>query len=451
MKLMLLKKLFSLIVPTSNRGRAVLVNTAAAFMGRLFTIVCNLAQVPIAFKYLGKSEFGIWVTLNSAIGLMTIADFGIGFGIQNTVSEAFGRDDRETISRTVIRGLLLLTIIALGVGLIAYPIIEYSNWTGKFTSDLVETEEIRSAAVALLLIFCLNLPCSAFQRTISGLQIGWVGSSSALATNYLALLLIWIGSKEHFRFSTFVLAAAVPTLLNSLVMGVYLFLSGKISIQFRFLNERLELYRLFRLGVPFVVPQLAATALILAPPVAIGSILGPESAGIYNICQRMLSLFAQLQALLINILWPAFTEARARQDFQWLTKSFKFLCVITLLLFALPQAIFPLWGNAVGKLWIGKVAIDFVFLAFLGSQGAVNALCQPASVLLNSMNRAKGQTIYVGISSLFCISFLPFALSKYGLSGAPISYLLFFTTIALPCLLIESKRALDGVQRHVVN
>ena len=52
----------------------------ASAVGRMVSVLCALAQVPLALHCLGQEGFGLWITLTGAVSLLNFADMGMGLG-----------------------------------------------------------------------------------------------------------------------------------------------------------------------------------------------------------------------------------------------------------------------------------------------------------------------------------------------------------------------------------
>src|SRR5258708_7789225 len=85
----------------SGRSKAVGMFFATSLLARFIGIACQLLQVPIAVKALGSEAFGLWMTLMSISYMITFADFGVGQGAQNKLSEAFA-ENRDDLGREIL-------------------------------------------------------------------------------------------------------------------------------------------------------------------------------------------------------------------------------------------------------------------------------------------------------------------------------------------------------------
>ncbi len=69
--------------------------TITSGIAKAIGILASLISVPLTYRYLGPERYGIWMVLISIITALSFADLGIGNGLMNAVSEAYGKDDRR--------------------------------------------------------------------------------------------------------------------------------------------------------------------------------------------------------------------------------------------------------------------------------------------------------------------------------------------------------------------
>src|SRR5881227_396930 len=97
---------------SDERHRRILLTTVSAAAAKAATIVGGLATVAIGVRYLGAERFGVWATLLSFVGLLQVADFGIGLGLVSRLAGATANRDVDEGRRLVSSTALLLVASA---------------------------------------------------------------------------------------------------------------------------------------------------------------------------------------------------------------------------------------------------------------------------------------------------------------------------------------------------
>jgi O-antigen/teichoic acid export membrane protein len=75
---------------------------------------------------------------------------------------------------------------------------------------------------------------------------------------------------------------------------------------------------LWGLGIKFFIIQLQMIVLYQATNILISHIAGPESVTQYNISYKLLNIVVMVYTIILNPLWPAFTDAYTKEDYIWM-------------------------------------------------------------------------------------------------------------------------------------
>ena len=77
----------------STRSSKAKGNILFLFIFNGFNFVFNLLIVRLTLDYLGKTEYGVWLTLSSILTWFNYLDFGLGNGLRNKLAEALAKND----------------------------------------------------------------------------------------------------------------------------------------------------------------------------------------------------------------------------------------------------------------------------------------------------------------------------------------------------------------------
>lgn len=99
-------------VEPANHGQRRSARIAQAAISALgskgVAVAVSLISVPLTVGYLGPERYGVWVTIGSLLAWLTIADFGLNFGLTNHLSKAYGAEQPDTAQRHVATTFWLL-------------------------------------------------------------------------------------------------------------------------------------------------------------------------------------------------------------------------------------------------------------------------------------------------------------------------------------------------------
>ncbi|MFT3867079.1 MAG: lipopolysaccharide biosynthesis protein [Nibricoccus sp.] len=427
----------------SNRSKAIGKFFATSLAARGIGISCQLMQVPIAIGALGSESFGLWMTLTSIGTMITFADFGLGQGAQNKLSEAFAAGD-DRLARELFGGVMvLLAGIGLLLAVLTWSLVPRLNVAALFNlANPITRDQAPLAVVLTLLLFCANFPFSLAQRLAYGRQLGWMHNTAQALGSVGALGGVLLATHFHLGLAAFILVAQLPLVLANVGLLV-LQLAQLRWLDFRILRCRwTTLQNFFGLGVCFGIQQVQLVLLTALPQVIISGALGAAAVTPYNLAQRLFNLFAIVQNALMLPLWPAYTDAKAHGDFKWIRRTLTFSLGATLLLAIAPMGVGAFFARPVLELWVGHGATlpsdALLWLLFLWN--ALVFLQQAIGYMLAGMSEVRRLTIYAVVSTAACASLMVLLVQRYGQEGVVVGMILGFMPYLLFGNIAEALR-----------
>ena len=97
-----------------------------AFKG--ISIFLNFLIVPILILFLGKVEYGVWITIFSIVNWIFTFDLGIGQGLRNKLTEALSVNDLEKASQIISTSYVFITLFSLLIFILGIIFIYFSNF-----------------------------------------------------------------------------------------------------------------------------------------------------------------------------------------------------------------------------------------------------------------------------------------------------------------------------------
>lgn len=426
---------------SGRRWRAIGLSMATSMSDRVISGICSLVQVPLALSFLGQEAFGLWMTLTSLVTIMYIADFGLGVGTQNKISEAYGKEDIPAAQRAAGTGIVMLGLIGVSLFILCAPLCFLIDWGAMFhVHDPLTRQQTGAALCIMVAAFCLGLPLTASYRIVAAFQLIWMTNVKNSITNVATVILIAIAVWLKLGLLPFVGVVVAPQLVgNFILLAIFYRRMGWSPNLFLAFDH--EMARgLFQKNWLFILPSIGGAIMGFAPPLLISSLLGASVLTPYNLIQRLLGLASQAQAMFIAPLWPAYTEAVVRGDIGWARATYRKSLLISFVFAVVPALFFILFGRWALFLWSHRPAESFetTLIVSLSIWTAISNFSQPPAILLNALGKIKGQASYGLASVLISLAMMPALISRFGASGAPLSLMLVFGLIALPLVLWEA-------------
>ncbi len=406
----------------AKRNRRALINGIGAVSGRVAQIVVSLITVPLTIHYLGKERFGLWITISSVLAIAAFADFGMGNGILNSVSDAYGKDDRDTIRNVVSSGLAVL--VAVGGILLAFFFLIYHlvSWADllRVVSPLARSEAGPAIAV-FTVCFALNIPLGAIQKIQMGLQESYLTNIWQTFGAAVSLAGVVVGIRMH---------VGLPVLLTA-IAGVPVLAAVCNTAQFFGLKERdlrphwrmisyNHVRRIAILGGLFFVLQAAVAIAFSADSFIVARSLGAVTVPDYAIPQRMFSLISIMVAMMVSPLWPAYGEALSRGDGKWvrrtLTRSLLLVfcgaCLASGTLFLLSRRLI-LW-------WVGPhVTPPTLLLLGLAVWTVMECCGNTLAMFMNGATIMRFQIVVAGVFGVACVTSKLLLVHRLGIAAVP--------------------------------
>ncbi len=414
----------------------------SASMARVIGLLASLVSVPLTYRYLGGERYGIWMVLTSFIAMMAFADLGIGNGVVNAISEAYGKDDRELAREYVTSALVLL--LAVGgtlalAGAIAYPFIP---WTRLFNvKSLPVASEGSRALLVLFYWFVVNIPLAVITRVQSGLQKAYWSQIVSALGNILSLLGLFLVIAKHGSLAWLVFASTFGTILATILNGWLLFKKHPWLIPAWHAYRGYRAKRLLKLGILFFVLQVAAALGYTSDNIVIAQVLGAAAVATYAVPQKLFSFVSLIVSMGTTPLWPAYGEAMARGDAAWMRRAF-WVSLRAALAFSIPiSTVLALAGPWLLRVMMGKsLHAPLSLLIVLGLWGIVVSASQPMGMLLNGAGVLKEQAIIATVASVSNLGLSIVLTRRLGVIGVCLGSLVTQLVIAFPAYFFLIRR-----------
>lgn len=429
-------------------ARAFAMFFATSLAARGVSIVCQLLQVPLVVSALGGESFGLWMTMTSLTSLVLFADFGLGLGAQNRLAELFARDRRDEARRLLGGVFLVLALLGILLGVACTWLVPRLDFTALFRlHETAAISEAPSAALAVGWVFCAGFPCGLGQRLAFARQEGWRYNVTQAAGNLLALCAVAAGVAAGWRFAALAVVAQGSVLAgNALLLASQLRQLGWLR-GWRLRPPLRELADLLRVGACFSVQQLLTTVLFSLPQVIISTRLGAAAVTPYNLVQRLFNLFAVVQNAFMLPLWPAYSRAKARNEFGWIRRNLRRSLWATAFASVLPMVAGAGFVPVLIRWWVGPAAPrpDLSLVWLLCAWNAVVFLQQPFSYMLAGVSELRRTTFYsvlggAGSTVLMCL-----LAPTRGADGVVLGLLAGYLPFCLLGFMHEARRYLNGV------
>lgn len=398
----MIAKIKKFLIRGSQRSLTVKKNIIASLLIKGCSIMVSLLLVPLTLGYVSSEMYGIWLTLSSIMLWLNFFDVGFTLGLKNRLAEAIALEDWDKGKALVSTTYFMMIVIFVPLCLLLELLVPHIGWASFLNVDSSYNSDISHALYVLVACFCLQMIVNVLIAVVAAFQKVALSMVFPVVGNILSLFVIVILTK-CCPPSLVSLAFAISSMpIIVVVIASFILFKGvfkKVSPSFKSIDKK-RIKDLFGLGVKFFLIQIQVVVFFQTTNILISNVSGPDDVTAYNIAYKYLSIGMMVYSIILNPLWPAFTDAYAKRDFAWMNGIYtkmKRLYFVSALAIVVMMAVSPI----VYSLWIGERAnISFVMTLAVGAYMILNTWDALQVQLINGIGTIKLQT-YVTMIGLF--------------------------------------------------
>lgn len=285
-----------------DQTRTVAKNVSTRYVALGVELVMGLLMLPFNTRYLGVSDYGLWVLAASIVAYFPVLDLGYGVAMERFVARYRTRQDAAAINQIASTLLMVFT----GIGMAAFvAVVVIAAHLGEWFH--LGAAQARTGQLVMLFVglqFSLGLPFAVFGAIVNGFQrtylnaiVGTTVSLSVAAINVIVLLsggglVLLVGCMTAVR-----LLGYIGYRLNA--YRVFSLLRIRPSL---FRRERLREVTGF--SVYMMVQDAANKVNYATDPIIIAAALSSGAVAVWTVGQRLADVAIQLTNQLNYVLLP---------------------------------------------------------------------------------------------------------------------------------------------------
>lgn len=329
MKLPFVDRIFS----GEQRSVTVKKNILASFVIKGISILISFLLVPATLGYVSAELYGVWMALSSVLLWIHFLDLGFSQGLKNKLAEALAFKNYKKGKALVSTTYAMVALIFVPFGIILEFIVPLVNWCSLLNVSSIYAEEIERVMYVLVAFASIQMIVNVLSSVVSAFQKVAFASLFGVIGHILAFIIIIILTKTTppsllgLAFSY----AAMPVfvlIIASIILYTSLF--KDVAPNFRSINK-LYIKELFGLGYKFFIINVQVVVLYYFTNILISYVSSPYQVTSYNLAYKYLNAAMMVYSLITAPLWPAYTDAYAKKDYQWMKSTLKRMTKIMLM------------------------------------------------------------------------------------------------------------------------
>ncbi len=440
--------LFGQIQPESdNQRRYVRIahSAVSALAGKGVAVLVGLMMVPLSLAHLGIERYGIWVTISSLLTWLSIADLGLANGITNVLSTAYASDSRDRARQYISTAFWMLVGLTVLLIMVLLPLVSLIDWTMIFRVQTPNAaQETPHAVMLALLITVLGLPLSVVEKALNANQEGHWANLWQLFTTGASLFGLMAVITMHGGMPSMVLGMSGSVLLVRVVSAVWLFGRHKPWLRPTWRDfDRSAASQLLSVGSGFFVLQLVVLVLMQSDNLIIARFLGSSEVPAYSVTFRLFSYVVSIQQIILTPLWPAYAEAAARNDWPWVTRTFKKVFVLSMTCFAAIVLVLIFTARDIVYAWTNGAILPPMDIVILMSVWSLMSLWgNTFAILQNALGRIRIQTVAGVCMAIINITLSIILVQQIGVVGVIGATVISYASISLWIAPLDTFRTL---------
>jgi O-antigen/teichoic acid export membrane protein len=333
-------------------SRSKLLRNIASNWARIGTgVFWGLVLTPIFLKTLGKSDYGIWLLINSLVGYYGLLDLGTRAAVVRYASRSIALQDDGETNETFNTALMVYTVVglvALGLSFaLAFILPRIPNFAVGQHPDAGLLLIVIGANVAVA------LPGKLIEGMLSAIErfdlSNAIGISFAAGRNLIFIAILLAGADlvtlswvlllttiVEQTTITFVVLRKIPTLRLSLRLA-----------------RRSQMRHIFNYGIHSMIGQAGERLRLYTDSVVIGAFMPAAAIAVYTVGQRPLSYLSKLSLGVSRVLTPTFSRIEALSTNERLGKLLLLGTRGSTLITSLACVVMLISGPDLIHLWVG--------------------------------------------------------------------------------------------------
>lgn len=435
------------LLQADDRLLSIFKGSATGVLARLVALGVGIITLPLNVRYMGRLEYGIWVTISGTVVMLNLLDLGIASTLTNFLSKAFAENNKQRAQEYYATAFWLTTIIAILLGCVSMFSLHVVDLSRLFhVADPVLLHETRRCIIIAVVACLLNLPLNLANKVAGAYRELHLYNYFSISTSLLTLLAIVIGTSLHFRLSNLMLTYCAASVVSNIAINVWM-----LTMRQRWLKpvpwraNRAHAHELFGQGMLFFILQLCGVVVFNSDNLIITHYVGPTELTPYSVAWRLASYASVLQQLIIPAAWPVLSEAYQSGDLEWVRSTYRNITHKSWLAVGSVALVIGLFGRLAVRIWAGDNAVPSAAILWsMALWSLVVCTTTNQALLLSSIGRLKLETTVAVLAAVANLLLSIYLVQRIGTIGVILGTITSFLVLMLGPQQWEVNRVLKG-------
>ena len=403
------------------------VGTALSYLQMGLFVLVSLLYTPLLVGILGENEYGLYQSVSSTIGMLSILNLGFSSAYIRFCTVYRSKNDAEAIHR--LNGLFMMAFLIIGLVAFVCGMILTLNLKALFDDGFTAAEY--NTARVLMILLTVNLatsfPMSVFSVIIVSHErfvfLKLIDIAATIVGPIITFLLLSIG----FRTITMCVVSVSVSFITSTIYMIYTFAVMGEKFVFR-KPEKEVLSSLFSytffIALNMIVDQINWNV----DKIVIGRFRGTAEVTVYSLGYTIYSMYMKVSLAVSSVFTPKIhriinaTKENLEQQKSELTSLFSKVGRIQFMVLGLLASGFVFFGRVfVSEVWMKKGYDNSYYVALILILSATVPLIQNIGIeIQRAQNKHQFRAIAYTIMAAINLVLSVFLCKKYGAVGSTI-------------------------------
>lgn len=421
---------------TDRRLSSIFKGGLSSILQKICAVAVSAVSIPLAVRYLGPQQYGIWITISSAVVMLSVMDLGIANTLTNMISRSFAHGDKASAQRYYATAYWISTTIAAMLGLVCFFLWPHVHWGGLFkTTDPTLSHEISLCVAIAVTFFLVSLPLNLVNRVLSGFQQTQITNYFNLLSSFMGLAAILFVMKIHGSLPMLMLVYSMALMAGTVILNLWVNLWDRPWILPKPTAVDTGAIRgLLSSGMGFFLLQIAGLVVFNSDNLVISHYMGAADVVPYSITWKIAGYASVLQASIFPSLWPAYAEAYERGDYRWVRKAFWTGTRLAMGAVAIAVTVLALFGRPLIHWYAGPAAVpsEILLVAICGWTLMCTGMDLEACFLA-AINRVRLQGALSVVAAALNLALSIYLVKRIGSLGVILGTIISYTvTLVVP-------------------
>ncbi|CNE67096.1 LPS side chain defect: putative O-antigen transferase [Yersinia nurmii] len=396
---------------------------------------------------MGENGYAAFTLLAGLVAWGALADFGIGYSLQNFISEQ--RANKKQYNDYILTSACLISIGILVLASILWPITKFLApvYLQGFDNNTIYDKHL--LLYITLCIFIFTSFGGVLYKILFAEQRGWIANVITALASLLGLILIVIFSK--YSASSSIYLAIIMFFGPAALIPVTIFIS-RIIKTFRaeatddFDHDLVKI--ILKRSSGFLFFAFLATIVLQADYIVMSQKLVASDIIVYTVLIKIFGLILFVYSALLQALWPVCAEYRVQNKWSELNLIVNKYIMLGAIFIVICSVGFYLFKTQIIGLISKKINpnIDVTTIALFGVYFLLRIWTDTYAMLLQSMNYLRPLWYLVPVQAILSLSLQWTLASVYGMKGMLTGLILSFLFTVVIFLPVFYKRKIKELQ-----